>query len=231
MSSCEHARGCGDVARDADHDVPEWLKTEPRDVKPGEVGGVELQVPTWLEHAIAQSAAVTLDSSDAQCSARRHVNPLSALAAPGRAIVRCCDDPANKFDPGCSDFQPCAYLIAKQDSWVRAASPEELAHALGPVTSALDAIGRVALSEDDLRLPARTSQLKISHDPRALTIKASAFAVTELESGFDLELATRSDCGCKRPIMLTTFHVSRAGLVTRGAGREIVPDNSGVCAY
>lgn len=216
---CGQSCGCAKTVPEEARESHATLNDLPKASEALEMGSLELVVPPWLESAITRYPPVEIGTSGPSCALTWPIPDLARLTTQERPAFQCCDDATGHFGPLCHELM-CRYYIATESGWAQANSPTDLATILGPVTSVLDAIGRVALLDSGLRLPEHTRQYRV--DDTATRIKLPALSVLTVDDGFELELPTSDSCRPFRPTRMTTFHVNRSGLVTLGTRRNIL---------
>ncbi len=160
------------------------------------------------------------------------VGGIGALAAPGRQLRRCCSRAEHGhtegFPRGCMMAFACHYELGEE----RAGTPTELAAMVGPVTTAGQALGLVALHHVEIVDPALVDLAGSSHfNFRGIPDAPPTFEVEPLAAGgFRVHAAAYSTCGCTHHVLRLTFDVTDDGCVSRVASPpEPIAHSIGVC--
>jgi hypothetical protein len=196
------------------------------------VSSVEAEVPAWLRDALAASARQPKPqlSLAGVCDTPQPVDEVESLAAPGRAIVRCCDNDSGGFTIGCMINRACVYLISNAKGWTTASNRDELARALAPITSPAQALGLVALSDQNHSLTgARPSVEVLDAQARGRSLKVAGAVVRSEAKGYVVRVVDGPFCTCPRSITLQTYAVTQAGSVTHRASERLADDDSQTC--
>ena len=196
------------------------------------VGSVEVKVPTWLAHALEQSSREVKIKPELAgvCKKPYAVDDVESLAAPGRTIIRCCDDHSEAFTFGCMITRECVYLIARSDGWTKASTPSQLAQALLPIESPGQALGLTALLDQNHSLTNAQPHLEVlDARPDTRRLEVPGAEVRSDAKGYSVRLVSGPFCTCPRSVTVQTYKVSRAGFVAHRATETVADDGSRHC--
>jgi hypothetical protein len=184
---------------------------------------VVLEMPAWLERALTDAPTNKRLGARPPCRNAQVVGPVEALAAPGRAILRCCE-PSPKAPSGVQEFkargasdQRCTYAISTAAGWARVKTRAQLAAALGPARTPSEAFGRVALVDGRLVLPLdgyRPLAMPRRHSEGSNQIVVLNSGVNATGRTFEVSIASSSQWRDRHALSRLTYEVNNTGLVT-----------------
>lgn len=195
---------------------------------------VAIEFPDWLVRALDALDQRVDPSFPAPCDKPSVVDGVRALAAPDRVIVHCCDVRAMGDWPNCEDCRerrPCSYLIASARGWTRVQTDEDLARALGPVRSPIEALGRVAIKEHLLLLQPGPYPMFYEVDRQPNVVKVVAPEVNRVGDGFDVTALQTSTYGCWPVLFQLEVHVGTDGSTWDLERKKLIDTTGSLCVH